>query len=111
MRAELCIVIVLLAAQAIAKDPVLLFTYRDTVPIPYGSATYCKYCPYDGQKLSCWLISEFRREDKDPVYIDYVGHMHWHDISCLREEWLCEKGHLWMEEQNNGGCWCGWEPW
>lgn len=99
--------------QAIAKDPVLLYTYSDTETVSYDkdAIVYTKFCPYDRQLLSCWLVNEYRRQDPSPDYVDSQEYRHWHDISLLRQEWVCECGHRWAESWTNGKCWCGWEPW
>lgn len=113
MAVKHLVLVVLLAMQSIAKDPLLLHTYEDA-NAHYDKReeiVYLKYCPFDRQLLSCWLVSEYRREDPSPSYRDYDGYLHFHDITSLKQEWLCECGHLWREEWTNGACWCGWQPW
>lgn len=98
--------------QSIAKDPQLITTYPDgDIPHDPDAVVYTKYCPYDRQLLSCWLVTEYRRVDPSPEYIDGDGYKHYHDITQLKRQWLCDCGHLWVEEWTNGKCWCNWEPW
>lgn len=103
--------VVLLTMQSIAKDPYLITTYEHEIPHDPDAVVYTKYCPFDRQLLSCWLVRETRREDSSPEYIDGDGYKHWHDISQLKQWWVCECGHYWIEEFTNGKCWCNWEPW
>lgn len=107
------IFVVLVSMQSIAKDPYLIQTYDSREEVPYDtreSIVYNKFCPFDRQLLSCWLVSETRMEDQAPS-MDIGGVTHWHDVTSLKQVWLCECGHLWREEWNNGACWCGWNPW
>lgn len=105
--------LLLILMQVIAKDPVLLYTYEDGETIQHDpdAIVYTKFCPYDRQLLSCWLVSDYKRVDSNPDYVDSQGYRHWHDTSLLRQEWICECGHRWAEVWTNGACWCGWKPW
>lgn len=111
-RAASILLVAVLTMQSIAKDPQLITTYEgtDIKPDP-DAAIYLKFCPFDRQLQSCWLNWESRRDDPHPSYIDGDGYEHFHDITQLKRQWLCECGHLWIEEWNNGACWCGWAPW
>lgn len=112
MAVKHLVLVVLLAMQSIAKDPQLIYVHPDGEPKHDPDAiVYTKYCPYDRQLLSCWLVTEYRRDDPSPSYRDYEGYEHFHDITSLKQYWLCECGHYWLEESTNGACWCGWEPW
>lgn len=72
------------------------------------NTAYWQRCPFCDAVVTQWLVMETFIDDPSPSYVDARGYQHWHDASRITRIWLCECGHIWVEQEVGAPCWCGW---